>query len=404
MNILTFSSLYPNLVQPIHGIFVENRLRQLIAYGGVTSRVVAPRPWFFSGRPVFGSYAKYAQIPRREIRQGVVVEHPAYLVFPKISMTTQPFSMYLSARLAVKRILASGFDFKLIDAHYFYPDGIAAVLLGREFGRPVCITARGTDINVYPNYRLPRRLILWAARRAAALVTVSEGLKDNLVRLGIPGNRINVLRNGVDLGLFRPRDRAAARARLNLKGTTLLSVGNLVPAKGHELLIRAAVSLPDARVLIVGQGPQADSLRALARQLNVADRVSLLGALPHEELPEIYSASDVLVLASEREGWPNVLLEAMACGTPVVSTAVSGATELITCREAGLLLRERTPESVVGCVRALLTAPSERRLTRAHAENFSWERTSRGQLEVFTGILDASRARAPGMRREELSY
>jgi glycosyltransferase involved in cell wall biosynthesis len=397
VDILTFSSLYPNLAQPTHGIFVENRLRHLIAYGGLTSRVVAPRPWFFSARPFFGSYARYAQIPPREVRQGVVVEHPAYLVLPKIGMTVQPFSMYMAARMAVKRILASGFDFKLIDAHYFYPDGVAAILLGREFGRPVCITARGTDINVYPNYRLPRQLILWAARRAAALITVSEGLKERLVRLGITEDRINVLRNGVDLALFQPGDRTAARARLNLKGTTLLSVGNLVPAKGHELLIRAAVSLPDARILVVGQGPDANSLRALARQLNVADRVSLLGALPHEKLPELYSASDALVLASEREGWPNVLLEAMACGTPVVSTAVSGATELITCREAGLLLGERTPEGVVRCVQDLLGAPPERSLTRAHAEKFSWESTSRGQMEVFSRILDGSRACGPGI-------
>ena len=397
MDILTFSSLYPNLVQPIHGIFVETRLRHLMAYGGVTSRVVAPRPWFFSGRPFFGSYAKYAQISWQEIRQGVVVEHPAYLVLPKISMTAQPFSMYMAARSIVKRILASGFDFKLIDAHYFYPDGVAAILLGREFGRPVCITARGTDINVYPNYRLPRRLILWSARRAAALITVSGGLKDRLVGLGVAGDKIRVLRNGVDLRLFRPGDRAAARARLNLTGMTLLSVGNLLPSKGHDILIRAAAALPDARILIVGQGPQAEALRALARQLDVADRVSFLGALPHEELPELYSASDVLVLASEREGWPNVLLEAMACGTPVLSTAVSGATEIITCREAGLLLGERTPESVVRCVRDLLGAPPERRLTRAHAEKFSWESTSRGQLEVFSRMLDPSRARAPAM-------
>ena len=400
MDILTFSSLYPNLVQPIHGIFVENRLRHLMAYGGVTSRVVAPRPWFFSGGPFFGSYAKYAQIPRQEIRQGVVVEHPAYLVLPKISMTAQPFSMYMAARSTVKRILASGFNFKLIDAHYFYPDGVAAILLGREFGRPVCITARGTDINVYPNYRVPRRLILWAARRAAALITVSGGLKDRLVRLGITGDKINVLRNGVDLRLFRPGDRAAARARLNLTGMTLLSIGNLVPSKGHDILIRAAAALPDARILIVGEGPQAESLRALARQLDVADRVSLLGALPHEELPELYSASDVLVLASEREGWPNVLLEAMACGTPVLSTAVSGATEIITCREAGLLLGERTPESLVRCVRDLLGTPPERSLTRAHAEKFSWESTSRGQLEVFSRMLDASRPCAPAMPHE----
>ncbi len=163
MDILTFSSLYPNLVQPIHGIFVETRLRHLMAYGGVTSRVVAPRPWFFSGRPFFGSYAKYAQIPRQEIRQGVIVEHPAYLVLPKISMTAQPFSMYMAARSIVKRILASGFDFKLIDAHYGCH---AALSYGRHAAPPPlsrCPEASKTGLSGWalPGIKLESCAMAW---------------------------------------------------------------------------------------------------------------------------------------------------------------------------------------------------------------------------------------------------
>src|SRR5262249_29583026 len=158
-------------------------------------------------------------------------------------------------------------------------------------------------------FALPRRMILWAARRAAALVSVSAALKGALVQLGIDDRKISVLRNGVDTELFHPVDRVSERARLGLTGTVLLMVGNLVALKGHDLVLRALREIAGAFLLVVGEGPEERNLRNLAGALGVQDRVRFVGSVPQADLPGYYAAADALVLASSREGWPNVLLE-----------------------------------------------------------------------------------------------
>ena len=147
MKILTFSTLYPNAARPIHGIFVETRLRQLLASGQIASKVVAPVPWFPSRHPWFGDYALHACAPREEWRNGIEVLHPRYLLVPKIGMTAAPFLLAQAVRPAIAR-LAARYAFDLIDAHYFYPDGVAAVMLGRRLERPVVITARGRSCEI----------------------------------------------------------------------------------------------------------------------------------------------------------------------------------------------------------------------------------------------------------------
>jgi len=390
VNILTFSTLYPNAARPGHGIFVETRLRHLVGSGAVQSTVVAPVPWFPFAGDVFGAYAKHARAPREETRNGIRVLHPRYPLLPKVGMTVAPALLAAAALPVLMELQARGTDFDLIDAHYFYPDGVAAAWLGRRLNRPVVITGRGTDLNVIPGYALPRRMIRWAAREAAAVITVSRALKETLVGLGVEAQRVEVLRNGVDLQFFRPVDRPELRAALGLHGQTLLSVGNLIPLKGHDLAIHALLTLPDVKLLIAGDGPEAANLRALAARIGVAERVRFLGVLPQERLREYYGAADALVLASSREGWANVLLESMACGTPVVATGICGTPEVVASAEAGVLMDERTPEALARAVRRLFASYPERAATRRYAERFSWDDTTRGQVELFRRILDAA--------------
>ena len=387
MKILTFSTLYPNAARPIHGIFVETRLRQLLASGQIASKVVAPVPWFPSRHPWFGDYALHACAPREEWRNGIEVLHPRYLLVPKIGMTAAPFLLAQAVRPAIAR-LAARYAFDLIDAHYFYPDGVAAVMLGRRLERPVVITARGSDINLIARHRLPRRMIQWAARQAAGVVTVSRALKDALVALGVPAESIQVLRNGVDLTLFSPVDRERVRQRLGMKQRTLLSVGNLLAFKGHHIAIRALSLLPDCELVIIGAGPERPALDALARQTGVGERVRFAGSIGQEQLREYYGAADALVLASSREGWANVLLEAMACGTPVVASDVGGASELVASPEAGLLT-ERAPEALARTLQRLFSNYPDRAATRRYAERFSWSETTRGQLQLFERLVPA---------------
>lgn len=386
MEILTFTTLYPNSVQPHHGVFVENRLRHLVSSGGINARVVAPVPWFpFSAR-VFGRYAVYAKVMPRELRAQLAIEHPKYLVLPKFGMNATPASL-AAASLPVLTRLQRERDFDLIDAHYFFPDGVAAIRLGRRLKKPVVITARGTDVNLIPELPGPRRMIQEAAREAAGIIAVSQALKDAIVALGIPGERVTVLRNGVDLELFQPQARDETRARLGLAGPQLLSVGHLIERKGHDLVIGALPSLPGYRLLIAGDGPERARLQNLSAALKVSDRVSFLGALPHEQLHKIYAAADALVLASSREGWPNVLLEAMACGTPVVASNIWGNPEVVSRPEAGVLMGERSTAGVAEGVLRLFRGLPARAATRRYAEEFSWDATSEGQLRLFREIL-----------------
>ena len=393
MKILTFSTLYPNAVRPVHGIFVETRLRFLVASGAVQSTVVAPVPWFPFENDFFGEYARHARAPREETRSGIRVLHPRYFLLPKVSMTTAPALLAAAALPVLRKVVAQGHDFDLIDAHCFYPDGVAAAWLGRRLGKPVVITARGTDLNLIPQYPLPRRMIQWAARESARMVTVCKALKDSLVALGVEPERVEVLRNGVDLQRFHPVDRAARRVELGLDRRTLLSVGVLLPRKGHDLVIAALPLLPDVSLLVAGEGPEEGNLKALARRLNVDQRVRFLGALPQARLRDYYGAADALVLASSREGWANVLLESMACGTPVVASDVWGTPEVVAAPEAGLLMEERTPEALARAVRRLFQDYPDHGATRRYAERFSWDDTTRGQLELFERILSDATGR-----------
>jgi teichuronic acid biosynthesis glycosyltransferase TuaC len=394
IRLLTFSTLYPNNARPNHGIFVENRLRHLIASRRAHSIVVAPVPWFPSRSPRFGEWARHASVAPSEVRHGIEVHHPRYPVIPWVGMSAAPYLLYRAMLPALRRLLASGQRFDAIDAHYFYPDGVAAVWLGRALGLPTVVTARGTDVNLIPRHLVPRALIRHAIAGATALVTVSAALKDALVALGAPQEKVTVLRNGVDISLFRPVDRGVARSALGLTRPTLLSVGHLIERKGHHRVVEAMPRLPEFDLLIVGEGPQRGHLVGLIDRLGLAGRVRLLGARPHTELPSLYGAADVLVLASSREGWANVLLEAMACGTPVVASNIWGNPEVVREAAAGLIADENTPDGIVTAVRRLFTHLPERAATRAYAEQFSWDATTDGQLALF-GSLCSVRRSAP---------
>ncbi|MFC6221479.1 glycosyltransferase family 4 protein [Pelomonas aquatica] len=391
LKILTFSTLFPSSVRPSHGIFVETRLRELLKSGQVESRVIAPVPWFPSTNPRWGDYARFAATPLREQRNGLDVRHPRYLLAPKVGMTLAPLTLALGARAVVRELIDEGFDFDLIDAHYYYPDGVAAALLAKWFGKPLTITARGTDLNLISQYALPRRMIEWAARRAAGSIGVCAALMDVLRGWGHDPARLNVLRNGVDLERFKPLPQDRMRAELGVGGEPLLlSVGHLIERKGHHVAIEALAEMvktrPGARLLVIGEGQERAALTALAARLGVNDKLRLTGSLPNTELLKWYSAADVLLLCSSREGWANVLLESMACGTPVVATDIWGTPEVVAAPEAGRLVAERTGAAFAAGIEALLADGTDRAATRRYAEGFSWQSTTDGQLRLFNAI------------------
>ncbi|HET6724914.1 MAG TPA: glycosyltransferase, partial [Gammaproteobacteria bacterium] len=323
LKILTFSLLYPNQYEPRHGIFVEQRLRKLVESGEVTARVVAPVPWFPFKAAAFGRYGRYAAVPRSEVRHDIPVLHPRFPSIPKVGMSLTPRLLARAMHSVLHDIIARGYDFDVIDAHYFYPDGVAAVWLGQALRKPVMVTCRGDDVMYFPRYRLPRRMMLDAAAKAAGIVTVSEDLKRRLGAIGVPREQVTTLRNGVDTRFFRPVDRAAARQALGLTRRTLVSVGHLVERKGHHLAVEALKALPEFDLVIIGErgteaGGMVDELHRQVENLGLAGRVKFVGNVPQAQLRNWYGAADALVLATDREGMPNVMLESLACGTPVV--------------------------------------------------------------------------------------
>jgi teichuronic acid biosynthesis glycosyltransferase TuaC len=390
IRLLTFSTLFPNNARPNHGVFVENRLRHLVASGEAASLVIAPVPWFPSNNPTFGDWAVNARVVREESRHGLTILHPRYPVIPKVGMSLAPWLLYRAMVPVVRRLMAQKPRFDVIDAHYLYPDGVAAAWLGQRFALPVVMTARGTDVSLIPRFARPRRMIRQAIESAAAVIAVSAALKEALVEIGASAAKITVLRNGADTLLFQPPpDRPAGRAAAGFTRPTLISVGLLIERKGHHRTIEAMVGLPDFDLVIVGEGPEHDRLNALISRLGLSGRVRLLGARPHAELPSLYGAADASVLSSSREGWANVLLESMACGTPVVASPIWGNPEVVRTPAAGVITRENSPAGIVEGVRQLFATSASREATREYAEPFSWDETTAGQLELFRRVIAA---------------
>lgn len=389
--VLVLSTLYPNAAQPNHGIFVENRLRHTLALGEISASVVAPVPYFPFSHPMFGRYAPFARVPEHEVRHGIDVVHPRYLVIPRLNRFT-PYFLYRTALRVVRNMQKQGQTFDVIDAHYFYPDGVAAALLGRKLRIPVVITGRGTDLTLIPKDARARRKIQWAIRQSSAMITVCEDLRRHLLNLGAPEDRTLSLRNGVDLDQFTPGDRAAARTQFASSRFTWLSVGSLIPRKGHHITIEALARSLDCNLLIAGSGPLRAELELLAGRLGVGHRVRFLGDVPHAALPGVYRAADVMILASEREGWANVLLEAMACGTPVIATNINGTAEVVRAPAAGRLMAARTPEALLAAMSELRRNMPSSQATRAYAELFSWTQTANANKALLKDVAAAGYA------------
>lgn len=386
--VLIYTSLFPNSVRPVHGNFILERMRHLTSYLDMT--VVAPVP-YFPRRNINQYWFKFANIPHSEQFAGFEVDHPRYVVIPKVGMVTHGLSMYAGSVAQVAKRLNHA-DYDLIDAHYVYPDGFAASLLGARFNKPVVISARGSDVNQFVQFTTIRPMIRRVLKKAAKVIAVSESLKNVMVEAGCPAEKISVIPNGVDAGKFAPQPRAAARKKLGLDGERrmILAVGNLNDNKGFSILIDAVARLrtacPDVLLVIIGDGALKGALREQIERLKLGNHVLMAGPVAHAELSPWYSAADVFCLASLREGCPNVVLEAMACGCPVVATRAGGVPDLIHSPSLGLLV-ERTAEAFeAGIAQALNRSWNREEIVR-HGNGHSWEAVSARLLTLYSEVL-----------------
>jgi teichuronic acid biosynthesis glycosyltransferase TuaC len=354
--ILLVTNLYPNSREPVRGLYIKQLVDSLRQHDEV--RVVAPVPWL--PRAIARKWRPAVDVPREEVIDGITVYHPRYLVIPKILRFSHALTFALCVQRAVGN-LSGSYPFQLISVHWIYPDAVGTVLATRRLGVPVIAHALGCDINDYLRLPLRRGMIRWALSNAAAVITKSQEIADKVADLGISRKKITTIHNGVSRELFHRRDKFALRKSLELplQGRLILFIGNLSIEKGIPYLLDALASLrdthPDLLLLLIGDGPLRDDIQEQIRSLGIASQARLVGRVPHDRIALYLGAADALCLPSIREGCPNVVLESLASGTPVVASAVGAIPEMMRATNIGYPCR---PADVPDLRRALVEALS----------------------------------------------
>ncbi|HIV76733.1 MAG TPA: glycosyltransferase [Candidatus Sphingomonas excrementigallinarum] len=370
LNVLTLSSLFPDATRPNFGIFVERQTAALASRPGVEVRVVAP-----IGLPVWplarsARFRAQAALPLRETWAGLDVRRPRFVTIPGTGGRFHAPALVRALTPVLDRLRDEA-PFDVIDASFFFPDGPAAVALGRRYGVPVSIKARGADIHHWGRAPATRHQVARAAMQANGLLAVSDAMADDVAALGVSRHRIRVHHTGVDQSRFQPVDRAAAKRALGVTGPLILSLGALIPRKGHGVVIDAVARLPGVTLMIAGEGAERAALIARAERAGIAGRVRLLGGVPHAELPPLLGAADVMALASASEGLANAWVESLACGTPIVITPAGGAGDVVTSRVAGRIV-EADPGEFAAAIRDVLDQAADPWAVRAVVRDFTW--------------------------------
>jgi len=381
VRVLTFTTLFPNRREPNRGVFIRRRMERVAALCDI--EVIAPVP--FPGRGV----------PRRETIAGLAVHHPRYWSLPGRWPAFKPRSMASSARSLAARLHAEQ-PFDLVDAHFAHPDGAAAARLAEKLGLPLVLSLRGSDIHRDLHDPALRPRILDTVRRAAAVIAVAAPLADALRDAGADMDKVHVIENGIDADAFPPRDAADAKREIGASDSDtplLFAAGSLLPIKGFDILLEAfARANLQARLWIAGEGAQRPELEALVKRHALSDRVRLLGTVAAEAMPAYFAAADGFVLSSRNEGCPNVLLEALASGCPVVATRVGHVPALVTDGENGTLVPAEDVTAMAHALTGLLDKKThDRARIRASVDAHTWERVARRVREVFQDTL-----RGPG--------
>lgn len=391
LRVLVLSTLFPDVSRPRFGSFVERQSLELAKRDDTEVRIVAPRgvpPWPLGLLP---RYRALAALPARESWKGLETYRPTFL---NMSATGGRFhaSALIEALTPLIEDIRRDFPFDVIAAEFFFPDGVAAVELGRRLGVPVSIKARGSDIHSWGHKPVTGEQVRAAGRAADGMLAVSKAMRGDMIAMGMPGERIQAIITGVDLERFTPRDRATAKAELVVDGPLILSVGALIPLKGHDIVIQAIATMPGVTLCIAGEGPERERLTALAARLGVSDRVRLLGNIPHETLSNYLAAADAMALASEREGLANAWLEALASGTPVVIPDVGGARQVVRDTVAGRLVA-RTPAAFAAGLAEILASPPAADAVRATVAPLTWTANAAHLHEYFAHLVSAHRMR-----------
>lgn len=393
--VLVLTGIFPNRQSPTWGIHIFQNVRALAENADV--RVVATVPWVPRAL-ARGTYGAYAGIPPRDEWEGLEVCYPRFLVVPKVARFLHGWEYFYSIRSAVAREIRE-FRPDVILAYFAYPYGFAAVQFGRKFGLPVVISCRGSDINHMTKPRLQGRVIVSSLRACRRVFVMSDEMRERVLSWGLDAAKVEIVSNGVDAKRFHPRDRAQARTALGIPQDerVLVCVSRLSHEKGIDVLVDAMARLKDerTRLYVIGDGAERGALTARIRAAGLNERVFLPLTRPHDEIPQWLAAADVAVLPSRTEGMPNAALEALACGRPVVATAVGGTRELVNSSSLGILVPPDEPDALAVALHGALSKTWDERAIAASVALRTWDEVGKrtARLLEFDQLHGATVAR-----------
>ncbi|MDA9179736.1 glycosyltransferase [Emcibacteraceae bacterium] len=377
MDVLTITTLYPNELEPRHGIFIKNRLNALDELENFNRKVIAPVPHCPPLRKVFKKYQKYEALPEYENQEGIDVYHPKFITFPGGYFIDNATSMAKAAEEIIEQIYDTDNSFDFVDGQFLYPDGVAASIVAKAHKKPLILTARGSDVNYWMDDKKAREKILDAIDYAEKVICVSRALKEALLSYGVEEKKLVVIYNGVDPECFN------TKAPINpLREEYYLTVGNLVPLKGHHITLNTFFEMPKQRLIIVGNGEQRSDLKKQAKDLGIQGRVQMIKHLDQKKLAEFYAGATATILMSSMEGMPNVVLESLAVGTPVVATNVGGIPEVIN-EHNGLLLKERDEYNLLNAMEKVKETNWNREEIAKTVKEFRWHNVAKKQFAIY---------------------
>ena len=391
MKVLIITNAFPNSAEKTRGLFTYQIVAALREKCHV--RVIAPLPWLpHVLAKNFAAKCPHARVPFHESIGGIEVYHPRYLVIPKLIGFMHAVFMFFPLAKLVNRLEREE-TIDLINAHWIFPDGVAATWVARRLRKPIVLTALGCDINLYSTMNLRRIQISTALKESDHITTVSGNLKDAVFSLKIPEEKVDVIPNGVDLSLFSIIDKLDAREKLGIlpNQTFILTVGSLDEVKGTRFLIEALGTMkksnhPTPLLISIGDGPLRLSLCSLAEELGIVDHVRFLGKIPHKEIPRWMNAADLFCLPSIREGHPNVVIEALACGVPVVASNVGAISEIINSTN-GYIWRNQNVRTLAQLLKDGLDRSWNRAEIRRNVAGYSWENCASRYHAVYSALL-----------------
>jgi teichuronic acid biosynthesis glycosyltransferase TuaC len=387
MKILSLSSVYPNPQEPGLGLFVRSRLEEMARLAEV--KVIAPVPLIDYSKVGRALSPAYAAGPPE-------VFHPRWF-YPPGGTPANVICLFVRL-LPLVRSIRRSFPFELIDAHFGYPEGATAALLAAAFGVRFTITLRGSE-PMFAVSPLRQKLLRWAMRRAGHIIAVSDELREFAIGQGVAPSRASTVPNGIDPRVFYPRETHANQAP-----RTLLSAGELIEAKGHHLVIHATKALlgrgHDVQLLIAGGvarggAPYERHLKRLAAELGLEERVRFLGWIDRQTLPELLSAADLFCLASFTEGWPNVVNEALACGTPVVASAVGGVRAMLASGRYGIAVPPRDLAALIDALDCGLNQSWDRAAISAWGQSRTWAAVASEVIGIHRSVIERNRTSHP---------